>query len=47
VHAELVELIGDAQLVVDGERDALELGAVAKGGVVDLDGFGQAGIARW
>ena len=25
VHAEVVELLGDAQLVVDGERDALEL----------------------
>ena len=45
VHAELVELVGDAQLVVDGERDALELGAVAQGGVVDLDGLGQPGVA--
>ena len=37
VDAEPVELLGDAQLVVDGERDALELAAVAQRRVVDLD----------
>jgi hypothetical protein len=45
VHAEAVELLGDAQLVVDGERDALELDAVAQGGVEDLDGIGPVGVA--
>jgi hypothetical protein len=39
VHAEPVELLGDSQLVVDGEGDALELAAVAQRGVVDLDGL--------
>ena len=38
VHAEVVELLGDAQLVVDGERHALDLRAVAQGRVEDLDG---------
>ena len=38
VHAEEVELLGDAQLVVDGRRDALDLQAVAQRGVEDLDG---------
>jgi hypothetical protein len=42
VHAEVVELLGDAQLVLDGERDALELAAVAQRGVEDLDGLGGA-----
>ena len=41
VDAEPVELLGDAQLVVDGERDALELAAVAQRRVVDLDLRGQ------
>ena len=36
VHAEVVELLGDAQLVVDGERQALELAAVPQGRVEDL-----------
>ena len=44
-HAETVELLGDAQLVVDGERDALKLGAVAQGGVVDLHRGSRRGIA--
>ena len=44
VHAERVELLGDAELVVDRERDALELRAVAQRRVVDLDGAGQPGI---
>ncbi len=35
--AEVVEEAGHDQLVVGGERDALLLGAVAQGGVVDLD----------
>src|SRR5581483_3360225 len=42
VHAEVVELLRDTELVVDGERDALELRAVAQRRVVDLDGVGQA-----
>ena len=33
---ETIELLGDTELVVDGERDPLQLGAVAQGGVVDL-----------
>ena len=37
MHAEQVELLGDAQLVVDGRRDALDLEAVAQCGVEDLD----------
>jgi hypothetical protein len=39
VHAEVVELLGDAQLVVDGERDPLDLGAVAQRRVEDFDGY--------
>ena len=38
VHAERVELLGDAQLVLDRGRDALDLQAVAEGRVEDLDG---------
>src|SRR5205823_2020390 len=45
VHAQPVELLGDAQLVVDGERDALELAAVAQGRVEDLDGSRY--VRRW
>src|SRR5207248_6451301 len=37
VDAQPVELLGDAQLVVDREGDALELAPVAKGGVEHLD----------
>ena len=37
LHAEEVELLGDAQLVLDRGRDALDLQAVAQGGVEDLD----------
>ena len=37
VHAQPIELLGDAELVVDGERDALELAAVAQRRVEDLD----------
>jgi hypothetical protein len=37
VDAEPVELFGDAQLVFDGERNALELRTVAQRRVVDLD----------
>jgi hypothetical protein len=37
VDAEVVELLGDAQLVLDREREPLPLAAVTKGGVVDLD----------
>ena len=41
VDAEPVQLFGDAQLVLNGERDALELRAVPKCRVVDLDAFGS------
>src|SRR5262249_46850201 len=44
VDAEPVELFGDAQLVVDGQRDALELRAVAQRRVVDLDASGKRGF---
>ena len=37
VHAQPVELLGDPELVLDGERDALELRAVPQRRVVDLD----------
>ena len=36
VHAEFIELARDLQLVLDGERHAFHLGAVAQGGVVEL-----------
>ncbi len=36
-HTQSVELRGDPQLVVHGERDPLELGSIAEGRVVDLD----------
>ena len=38
VHAEHVELFGDAQLVLDGRRHALDLEAVTQRCVEDLDG---------
>ena len=38
VHTEEVELLGDAQLVVDGGRHALDLETVAQGRVEHLDG---------
>jgi hypothetical protein len=37
VHAELVEAPGDGDLIVEGEGDALALGAVAERGVEELD----------
>ena len=37
MDAEVVELLGDAQLVVDGRRHALDLQTVAQGGVEDFD----------
>ena len=40
-HAEVVELLGHPQLVVDGERQPLLLRAVAQRGVEDVDGLGQ------
>ena len=40
VDAEDVELLGDAQLVLDGGGDAFDLEAVAKRGVEDLDRLG-------
>ncbi len=36
-HPEVLELFGDAELVLDGERDPLELCAIAQGRVEDLD----------
>jgi hypothetical protein len=43
-HAEPVELLGDAELVLDGEGDALELGAVAERGVEDVDRRGEGAV---
>ncbi len=40
VHAEVVELLGNAQLVVDRGRHAFHLQAVAQGGVEHFDGAG-------
>ena len=40
-HPEVVELLGDPQLVVDGERQPLLLGAVPQRGVEDVDRRGQ------
>ena len=40
----MVELLGDAQLVVDGERDALLLRPVPQRRVVDVDGGGEAAL---
>ncbi len=37
LDAELVEHVGDVQLVVHGETDALPLRSVAEGGVIELD----------
>jgi hypothetical protein len=39
VHAEVVELLGDAQFVVDGGRHTLHLEAVAQGGVEHFHHF--------
>ena len=51
LHAEEVELLGDAQLVLDGGRHPLDLQAVAQGGVEDLDvpaGLGRTGsLMMW
>ena len=47
LHAEMVELLGDPELVVDGERQAFLLAAVAQGGVVDVDRVGQLGGTWW
>ena len=41
----MVELLGDAQLVVDGERHALLLGAVPKRRVVDVDRVREAALS--
>jgi hypothetical protein len=43
-HAEALELGGDAQLVIDGEMNALPLRAVAEGGVIDFDGACHGGV---
>ena len=42
-HTEPVELFGDAQLVLDRQRDAFELRAVAQRRVEDVDRLGRAG----
>ncbi len=41
-HSEVVQMPGDRQLVGDGEVDALALGAVAQGGVEDVEAVVQA-----
>ena len=41
LDAEMVELLGDPQLVVDRERQAFLLTAIPQGGVVDVDGVGE------
>jgi hypothetical protein len=41
----MVELLGDVQLVVDGERDAFLLGTVPKRRVVDVDRPGEAALS--
>ena len=41
--AEVVELLGHPQLVVDREGEALLLAAVPENGVEDVDGLGQVG----
>ena len=41
VDAEPVELLGDPQLVLDGQRDPLELRPVAQRRVIDLDAAGR------
>ncbi len=46
VHAEQVELLGDAELVVDGRGDALDLEAVAECGVEDFDESHVVGSCR-
>ena len=48
LDAERVELLSDAQLVLDGRRHALDLEAVAQGGVEDLDTLvSGGGVHRW
>ena len=42
-HAEVVQVPGDGQLVVDRQHHALALRAVAQGRVVDVEGVGGAG----
>ena len=43
-HAEALKLGGDAQLVINGEMNALPLRAVAEGGVIDFDGACHGGV---
>ena len=43
-HAEALELGGDAQLVINGEMNALPLRAVAEGGIIDFDGACHGGV---
>ena len=43
-HAEAFELGGDAQLVINGEMNALPLRAVAEGGIIDFDGACHGGV---
>ena len=42
----MVELLGHAELVVDGQREPLLLGPVAERGVEDVDGIGQPGRSK-
>jgi len=37
--SQVVELFGDAELVVDGQRDTFDLGTVAERRVEDLDRY--------
>ena len=46
VHAEAVELLGDAQLVLHAGRDALDLHAVAQRRVEDLDELAPQRVSR-
>src|SRR5262249_54332411 len=47
VHAEAVERVRDAQLLVDRERHALALHAVTEGGVVEEDSPAHAVEGTW
>jgi hypothetical protein len=47
IDPELIEHLGDRELVGGGEVDALGLGAVAQGGVVQIDALGHRWVAGW
>src|SRR5581483_1081149 len=46
IDTELVELLGNNQLVVDGKGDGFALGAVAKSGIECLDAHGTTWLPR-